>query len=265
VTVVQSDPRDEIFASVADLRFTATLVATEPGVVTPIAAALEVAEELGLDVVSSAEEAARVRAGDEVICFRGTAKQVAMAEERLVGTLAKASGIATAAAGFVERAAGRLQIVSGAWKKLPFSQKDMIRAAVVAGGAQPRIASWPFVYLDKNFVTMLGGPEATLAAVGQMREHTKVIQIVDPVEAALVARAGADIVFVDSGRLGDVAGADEVLRQAGLRERVALAYGGGVVLDELDELARLGVDIVDVGRAIVDAPLLDMRLQVRRS
>jgi nicotinate-nucleotide pyrophosphorylase (carboxylating) len=41
-----------------------------------------------------------------------------------------------------------------------------------------------------------------------------------------------------------------------------LAFGGGVQLTDIDRLRGLDVDIVDVGRAIVDAPLLDMRFQV---
>jgi nicotinate-nucleotide pyrophosphorylase (carboxylating) len=43
---------------------------------------------------------------------------------------------------------------------------------------------------------------------------------------------------------------------------VRLAFGGGVQLTDIDRLRELDVDIVDVGRAIVDAPLLDMRFRV---
>jgi nicotinate-nucleotide pyrophosphorylase (carboxylating) len=256
------DPRDEIFASVADRTFAAALIAEGAGIVTPLDAAVGAAEEIGLQVDFRLPEAATVRPGDHIARFRGTPKQIAIAEERLIGTLAKPSGIATAAAHFVERAAGRLQIVSGAWKKLPLSQKEMIRSAVVAGGADFRITTPPFVYLDKNFVAMLGGPRRTLAAVAHMDDHRSVIQIDDPTQAGLAASAGADIVFVDSGRRDDVASAAADLRRLGLRGSVELAFGGGVQLEDIDELKRLDVDIVDVGRAIVDAPLLDMRLCV---
>src|SRR5207244_4205561 len=145
-----------------DRTVSAALIADEAGVITPIAAARETAEELGLVVEHAVDEASVVAAGDEILRFRGHPLQIALADERLVGVLAKPSGIATAARRFVERANGRPRVVSGASKKLPFAQKDMIRAAIVTGGAQPRIAEWPFHYLDKNFVTMLGGVEATL-------------------------------------------------------------------------------------------------------
>jgi nicotinate-nucleotide pyrophosphorylase (carboxylating) len=43
---------------------------------------------------------------------------------------------------------------------------------------------------------------------------------------------------------------------------VQLAFGGGVTLRTVVEAAAAGADIVDVGRAIIDAPLLDFSLDV---
>jgi nicotinate-nucleotide pyrophosphorylase (carboxylating) len=52
------------------------------------------------------------------------------------------------------------------------------------------------------------------------------------------------------------------LVQTGLRSKVKLAFGGGVSIEKIGTLKTLDVDIVDVGREIVDAPLLDMRLEI---
>jgi nicotinate-nucleotide pyrophosphorylase (carboxylating) len=52
------------------------------------------------------------------------------------------------------------------------------------------------------------------------------------------------------------------LRATRCRDRVRLAFGGGVQLTDIDWLRGLDVDIVDIGRAIVDAPLLDMTFRV---
>ena len=263
MTTVHADPRETVFAGIADRTFVAALIADDEGLVSPVAEAVEAAQEIGLQIESQLNEAGYVRPGDEILRFHGTPIQIALAEERVVGLLAKASGIATAARRFVDRARGRPRIVSGACKKLPLSVKDTIRSAIVAGGAEPRIATGPFVYLDKNVVTMLGGPDATLAAVADMTNHRKVIQLDDPRAAVAVARAGADVIFVDTGRLQDAADANRRLLEAGLRDRVELAFGGGARLEDIGELKRLNVDTVDVGRAIVDAPLLDMRIRVR--
>jgi nicotinate-nucleotide pyrophosphorylase (carboxylating) len=81
-------------------------------------------------------------------------------------------------------------------------------------------------------------------------------------EACEAAESGANIIFVDTGKPDDVRSIVERLRQKGLRDKVKIAFGGGVNLEAIDELKNLDIDILDIGREIVDAPLLDMRLEI---
>ena len=41
-----------------------------------------------------------------------------------------------------------------------------------------------------------------------------------------------------------------------------IAFGGGITLQQMEMLVTLDIDILDVGRHIVDAPLLDMRMEI---
>ncbi|MFM0045550.1 MULTISPECIES: beta/alpha barrel domain-containing protein [Paraburkholderia] len=262
-----SDPRDRFFEPVAHFRVTAHAIAQADGMIAGTDAVVASMTEIGITPVRLVEEGTRVSAGAVLVEISGTPKQIALAEERLVGVLAKPSGIATATAAFVERAGPRMRVVSGAWKKLPFSQKEMIRHAIIVGGAMPRIAEWPFLYIDKNFVRMQGGLAATLEAARRFEGWTRIVQVRGEygdvsVEAVHAARAGATIVFVDSGRPADAAAVAEALRREGLREAVSLAFAGGVQLGDVEALASMDVDIVDIGRPIVDAPLLDINLDV---
>src|SRR4051794_18285547 len=100
MTTVQTDPRETIFVGIAERTFVAALIADDEGIVTPVAAAVESLQELGLDIEFELQEADHVQPGDEILRFRGTPMQIALAEERVVGLLAKASGIATAARRF---------------------------------------------------------------------------------------------------------------------------------------------------------------------
>jgi nicotinate-nucleotide pyrophosphorylase (carboxylating) len=190
-----------------------------------------------------------------------------MGEEILIGLMAKPSGIATHAHKFVKATGGRPKVVCGAWKKMPPSLKDMIREAVIAGGALSRIEPHPFAYLDKNYVGLLGGIKKSLEAVAHLNFCSKVVQVKGRYkdigsEACEAAEAGADIVFIDTGKVEDVNSASEKLRQKGLREKVKIAFGGGVNLKAVKKLKLLDLDILDIGRQIVDAPILDMRLEI---
>ena len=124
------------------------------------------------------------------------------------------------------------------------------------------------LYLDKNYVRMLGGLRATLEAVAHLGGHRKVVQIAGEEsglfqEAKLAVALGATTVFVDTGVPADIKPVVEALEVLGVRDRVEVAFAGGVRHGDLDELVRLGADALCVGRSIVDAPLLDLRLTVR--
>ncbi|MBC8247215.1 MAG: hypothetical protein H8E81_06490, partial [Deltaproteobacteria bacterium] len=185
----------------------------------------------------------------------------------LIGLVANPSGIATATRNCVDRAGPDIQIVCGAWKKMPAVLKQTIRDAVVTGGGYFRISKDSFIYLDKNYIQMLGGLKSSLQAVAHFRGYKKVVQIKGrqkdiALEACEAAELNADIIFVDSGQPQDLSEIAELLIRKGLRDRVKIAFGGSVKIEDIDRFKDLPVDILEIGRQIVDAPLLDLKLEV---
>lgn len=264
----QQDIRDIIFAPISRRPYTAELSVEHGGVVTGTARLADQLSALGVSLEMEVADGAEVAAGATVARLTGTPKQLALAEEVAVGLLAKPSGIATAARRAVELAGPELKIVCGAWKKMPPEIKWIVREAVAAGRASFRISDRPFLYLDKNFVQMLGGIEATMAAVAAMDDKIKCIQLkgrfAAVAEEALAAvRSGADILMIDTGRLADVETVNGALAKAGLRDKVQIAFAQGIHLEDIPTLRGKGIDILDIGGSIIDAPLLDMRLDVR--
>lgn len=261
------DVRDTLFRGCGERRRSAAITAERAGLLAGSGEARRRAEELGLEVAYYLEPGSAVERGETVMLLRGAPKQIALAEESLMGLMSKASGIATAARSAVAAADGRLEIVAGAWKKMPPELKQLVRGAVTLGGARCRIAEPPFLYLDKNYVKLLGGVPQALAAAEQLGEMTRVIQLKSPsgeiaAQAEQAVRLGADIVMVDTGEEEDVRAVSRRLRECGLRERVKLAFAKGIQIADIPALAREDIDFLDIGAAIVDAPLLDMRLDV---
>lgn len=261
------DIRDKVFRGIAGKTVTACIFADEDGIIAETEAVAEEAARLGIILESIAEEGVQVHSGDVLVRFRGTPKQIAMAEEVLIGLMAKPSGIATATHEFVTRAGGRPHIVCGAWKKMPPSLKEAIRRAITAGGGSFRISPLPFVYLDKNYVEMLQGIRGCLEAASGLNGYAKVVQLKGRYadiarEACEAASNGAAIVFIDTGNREDISRVSTALRDTGLRENVRIAFAGNIKPEDMAELKSMDVDILDIGRAIVDAPLLDMRMEV---
>jgi nicotinate-nucleotide pyrophosphorylase (carboxylating) len=150
---------------------------------------------------------------------------------------------------------------------MPIHLKDMIRSAVSTGGAAIRISDTPFIYLDKNYIKMMGGITSSLRATGSIKDRKRVIQIHGNFndigsEACEAAENGADIIFIDTGNMEDVKKATDALIENNLRHKVTVVYAGGIHLGNIEKLKTLDIDFLDVGRAIVDAPLLDMRMEV---
>jgi nicotinate-nucleotide pyrophosphorylase (carboxylating) len=261
------DIRDEILLGVSEQNVTARILADGEGLVTGSQAAESRAKELGLTIKYMINEGSSVKSDDEITRLIGRPKQILMAEEQLIGLMAKPSGIATAARKFVDRAGERPRIVSGAWKKMPLDQKKTIQRAVVCGGANCRISNSPFLYLDKNYIRILGGIRSCLGAVAEFKDYLKVIQIwgeFSPIEIEAVEAAehGADIIFIDTGNRDDLPLAIDKLKQIAARPRVRVAFGGNIQLEDVEALKTMDVDILDIGRSIIDAPLLDMRMEV---
>ncbi len=261
------DIRDEIFRGIMDRVVTAVITAAESGVIAGTEEAAEKAKCLGLTLTGIIEEGKIVRQGDQVARMLGTPKQIALAEDLLIGLIAKTSGIATATGECVKRAGKQIEIVCGAWKKMPVVLKDSIRKAVMTGGGHFRISKEPFIYLDKNYIRMLGGIRDSLHAVDRFKDYKKVVQIkgdqVDiAIEAYDAADCKADIIFIDSGKAEDILIVDNVLTRNALRSKVKIAFGGNVKIEDIDGLRRMPLDILEIGRNIIDAPLLDLRLDV---
>jgi nicotinate-nucleotide pyrophosphorylase (carboxylating) len=263
----KQDIRDLIFLPVRSRKYLAAISVQEPGILSGIRELQKACKTMGIQLRNSKKDGERVRRSDIVAVIQGSAKQIALSEEQLMGWTSKSSGIATAAWKAKAYAGKNLKVVSGAWKKMPLPVKHLVRQAIVDGGLRYRIAEKPFLYLDKNYVQILGGIRKALLSTKGLRRFTVVIQLKGGGrkllhEAKLAARLGAHIIMIDTGKQEDIKRVDLVLRKQGLRKDVKIAFGGNIQIEDLKSLKKMPVEIVDMGKAIVDAPLLDMKMDI---
>ena len=261
------DIRDVLFHGIQNKKYRAVLTAERSGVLSGAQAACDCAKELGFTLELCKAEGEELSHNERFGNFLASPKQIALAEERLIGTLAKASGIATAARTAVQLADGKARIVSGSWKKMPPAVKDLVRTATSSGGAAFRICQPPMVYLDKNFIRMLGSIPAALDACRDLPQFSRVVQIrglsasVEE-ETAQALEGGADILMVDTGNRLDLERCVKTLDLLGRRKTVQVAFAGNVRLTDIPDLTNWDIDILCIGKEIVDAGLLDMKLDV---
>ncbi len=261
------DVRDLMFQGMENKKFRAVLTAERSGVLSGVEAARARAKALGITLELCKTEGDELSHGERFGNFLASPKQIALAEEQIIGTLAKSSGIATAARTAVQLADGRVRIVSGSWKKMPPEIKEMVRTATASGGAAFRICQPPMAYLDKNFIRMFGSIPAALDACQRLPGFTRVVQIRGITagieeETIQAVKGGAAILMVDTGELADLDCCLTTLDRLGGRKLAEVAFAGNVRLTDIPELAERGIDILCIGKEIVDAKLLDMKLDV---
>jgi nicotinate-nucleotide pyrophosphorylase (carboxylating) len=267
MVMTKQDIRDSIFLPVRGRRYLATIYAQASGILSGIQRFQKACRAIGIQLKKCKKDGEKVKRSDIVAVFQGSAKQIALSEEELIGWISKGSGIATAAWKAKKFAGKKLKVVSGAWKKMPLPMKDLVRQAIIDGGLNYRISEKPFAYLDKNYVLIFGGVKKTLLSIKDLNRVTIIIQLKSEgkrllQEATLAARLGVHIIMIDTGKQKDIKRVDLALKEQGLRKDVKIAFGGNIRIDNLKDLKKMPVEIVDIGKAIVDAPLLDMKMDV---
>ena len=256
---------ERIFQGIRHHRLKASLSSKGNGWLAGVPFAQRAAEILGLEAVWKKTSGVAVEKGEEIAQFVGMPQQIVKIENLVIGLISKPSGIATAAQKAQKAAGGKIRLVSGGWKKHPFLIKEIIWEAVAAGGLAHRIVDEPFIYLDKNYVRIFGGISQALKAASS--SFIKVIQLrgeFSPIaEEALEAIAsGAQVLMVDTGSRRDLDEVLKVLKKKKKPAQVRLAFAGGIQLKDIPLLAGKGVDILDIGAAILDAPWLDLTYDV---
>jgi len=257
---------ERIFQGIRHHRLQASLSSKGNGWLAGIPFAQRAAEILGLEAVWRKSSGAAVEKGEEIAQFVGMPQQIVKFENLVIGLISKPSGIATAAQKAQKAAGGKIRLVSGGWKKHPFLIRELIWEAVAAGGIAHRIVDEPFVYLDKNYVRIFGGISQALKATASS-SSLKVIQLRGeflPIaeEAREALSLGADVLMVDTGSWKDLDEILGVMREKNLSYAAKLAFAGGIKLVDIPLLTGKGVDILDIGAAILDAPWLELTYDV---
>jgi len=242
----------------------AVVSATEPGVVAGMALLDSgVSPDPAGSWTALHDDGDHVGSGEPLIMVVGSAWELAVAEDHVMGTLGVASGLAMRGLSLCQAAPKGLRIACGGWKKLPRSMKPVLHAALDVAGLSHRLVEDDFVYIDKNVVTSIGGVEIAVHT-GRALEHGPVaVQVRTLEEAHSAVTAGCSIVMVDSGSLDDLRRIHQMIQATGRRKDVQIAFGGGVGLSDLEPAHRAGADIVDVGRALLNGPLWDLRMEVQ--
>lgn len=232
-----------------------------------VVAGLQVAEAVFRRVEPEVEfsayvrDGARVAPGIEIARIVGPAQALLAAERTALNFLQRMSGVATLTRAYVDAAGERCRITDTR-KTMP-GLRALDRYAVRCGGGHNhRNDLGAAVLIKENHVRAAGGITAAIERARKCAPHTMRVEceVTSHDELREALAAGADIVMLDNMD-------DEAVREAVAinKGQAVLEVSGGVGLDRIAAVARLGIDVISIGRLTHSVPAADISLLFERA
>lgn len=252
----------------------AALVARAPGVVAGMRAAPILIDEMQADI----EWQPRSADGDEIAAGRciaelaGRARDLLTCERPLLNLLGRLAGIATLTRHFVRRVEGTKTRIYDTRKTTPGWRRLEKYAVRCGGGHNQRIGLFDAILIKDNHLALaaekhLSPADAVRAARDFLahldsqyvsKEMLVEIEVENMEHLDAVLCAGPDIVLLDNMSL------DQLRAAAGRRNLLApnveLEASGGIVIENVREVALTGVERISVGGLTHSARWLDIGL-----
>jgi len=255
---------DDSSSLVPEIEANAMIIAREDCIISGLCEAQEILTYFGLQSELLYDEGEFVPAGCIVISICGNARKILQSERLVLNFMARMSGISTVTRECVLRAKGRTRIAATR-KTTPGFRLYEKKAVFLGGGDTHRFNLSDAVLIKDNHIQLLGLKECLLRAKGQASFTKKIEVEVESVEDMLLAvENGADIIMFDNMPPSKIAKGIELLKKIGLRARVLLEASGGITLDDIEEYAASGVDVISLGAITRNARWIDLSLDIER-
>jgi nicotinate-nucleotide pyrophosphorylase (carboxylating) len=204
-----------------------------------------------------------VETGDEVANVTGRLSSVLSAERTALNFLQHLSGVATLAAGFVERVKGSGIVILDTRKTVPGLRMLEKRAVVHGGGSNHRIDLGGMMLVKENHITAAGGLAAVVEKLGAAGLREAEIEVTSIEELRMLERTPPRRVMLDNFSPGMLEEALDELKLWG-DDAPEVEVSGGITLQTVTGFARPGVDFISVGSITSSAPALDLSLKIEK-
>ncbi|MBI3547702.1 MAG: carboxylating nicotinate-nucleotide diphosphorylase [Elusimicrobia bacterium] len=243
-------------------RLKGRIVVKAPGVVCGLDVAREVFRAVSSKIrfQSRAKDGDRVRPGQSLADVTGP-REVLTAERTALNFLQRMSGVATLARAFADQVKGTSAKVYDTRKTLPGWRALDKYAVRCGGGRNHRLGLYDMVMLKDNHLEVARQSEDRLERFRKAHPGVPIlIEAKTRGQVEMALSCGADIVLLDNMASAELRRMIALIRSRAPMTRIEVS--GGVSLENVRSIARLGVDRISVGRLTHSAPALDMSLEI---
>ncbi len=248
-----------------NLQAKANIVVEEDCVVAgmPVAQLLYETIDEELDFQKETEEGKIARKGSVIVRLYGLAQSILTGERIALNFLQRLSGIATLTSKFLSKSKPFGTKIMDTRKTIPgfrYLEKYAVR---VGGGSNHRMGLYDMFLIKDNHLRAIAGDksEAIPIAIERARKFNPNVQVEIEVEnlkeLEQAIKAQPDMILLDNMPVAEI---NEAVKMA--RGEVVLEASGGVTLDNVEEIARTGVDCISVGALTTAARAIHMKMEL---
>jgi len=258
-----------------NLRAAASIVAREELVICGLGAVprfLEIFARLDLrpqaqtrfEVISHPEifDGVRVRAGQVLAVIRHNARVLLSCERVILNLLQHLSGIATLTRHYVDSISGTRAHVLDTRKTVPGMRALEKYAVLCGGGTNHRLDLASGILIKNNHISLGGGLPAVLVRAIERRKPGQRIEVEVRNERELEESLAGGAEAILLGDMEPRQAKNCVERMKKEQRWIPVEASGGIVLENIREYAKAGVDFISVGALTQSAKAADISMSI---
>lgn len=246
-----------------EVNITAQIISKEIGILAGIGLAklvfLTVDEQIKF--VEKVTDGCLIESGEIIAIISGNAQSILSAERTALNILQRLSGIATLTNRFVELVKPYHAKIFDTRKTTPLWRKAEKYAVKIGGGTNHRFGLFDGILIKDNHIAIAGDNSikslVTLASVKGMNIEVETQNIEQVKEAVSL---NVDVIMLDNMSKDIMLEAIKIIRDS--RKKILIEVSGGVNLNNVQEIAAIGVDIISIGALTHSPKALDLSLKV---
>ncbi|MFZ8847433.1 MAG: carboxylating nicotinate-nucleotide diphosphorylase [Candidatus Hydrothermia bacterium] len=195
-----------------------------------------------------------------IAVVKGSIRDILRGERVALNFIQKLSGIATTTYYFVKEIEGTNCKILDTRKTTPLYRKLEKYAVRVGGGNNHRFSLFDGILIKDNHIKAFGSIEKLLDIAIKNKPFGKEIEIevsnLD--ELKIVLNYPIDIVLLDNFKIEDIKEAVKIING-----KCKIEVSGGIKLESVKEIAKLGVDYISVGALTHSSRWVDISLELK--
>ncbi|MGB9788036.1 MAG: carboxylating nicotinate-nucleotide diphosphorylase [Dictyoglomus turgidum] len=244
-----------------DMISRAVIIAKEEGILAGLPVAEEVFKLLDskIEFKEFKKDGDEIKKGDVILEIKGKTKTILMGERTALNFLQRLSGIATYTKKCVNVVKPYGVKILDTRKTTPTLRIFEKYAVKIGGGENHRFGLYDMVLIKDNHIRAVGGIKEAIERVRERVSHVYKIEVevtnLEELKEALESKA--DIVLLDNMDYDTLKEAVSIAKG-----KVMIEVSGNISLEDLEKIARLGVNFISIGKLTHSYKSLDLSLEL---